>query len=402
MKKIAIFGAHDRFNYGDLLFPIVVKSCLNNMFPGQFQFDVFSLVKANLTPRGGFAVGSYRSLKKAVANKRIGDIIVSGGEVLCANTDNLYYYINPVYRSLLYRKYIGRFLSRFAFAKKIIGTALSYPYCLDPSEFGQPVNVYYNAVGGGWRQSDNTAIQSLGKSKYLSVRDRASAEHLSKMCPFEVLLVPDSAIVISDIYRKEDLLNDESIRTNPVRNLVQAEGRYIFLQTSNNINENQFRTILDQLEAIASLTSEAIVLCPIGTALGHEDHIMLGRIDAELKRRHVTSVLIENPTLKEIALLLSHASFYIGTSLHGVITSMSYNVPYYAMAINQPKLNHYLNTWAIEELSEPIPLDNLGGRIQENYANHERLVRAISQRTSESKSTYYSSIYEIGRRLIAQ
>ena len=50
-------------------------------------------------------------------------------------------------------------------------------------------------------------------------------------------------------------------------------------------------------------------------------------------------------SLFEIMYLLKNAKLYLGTSLHGFVTSQSFNVPFYIFPQKIEKLKHYLDTW---------------------------------------------------------
>src|SRR3546814_10504133 len=55
--------------------------------------------------------------------------------------------------------------------------------------------------------------------------------------------------------------------------------------------------------------------------------------------------------------LIANAGFYVGTSLHGAITAMSYAVPYVGVAV--PKLHSYLQTWGVGGINHTVPLEGI-------------------------------------------
>jgi hypothetical protein len=83
-------------------------------------------------------------------------------------------------------------------------------------------------------------------------------------------------------------------------------------------------------------------LVPIGYAQGHEDEIPLRQI-YNLTTSPIE--IIEDETIYNITYAISKAQFYIGTSLHGAITAISYKVPHIALTSRVPKLIHFLETW---------------------------------------------------------
>ncbi len=66
MKKLALFGPHDRFNYGDLLFAIMLEYGLNKIKPNYFRFKKYSLVDADFTSKGGFKTQALEEIIKAI------------------------------------------------------------------------------------------------------------------------------------------------------------------------------------------------------------------------------------------------------------------------------------------------------------------------------------------------
>ena len=52
VEDILIIGAFDRYNYGDLLFPIILEKQLQT-YGQDFRFQFLGLVKSDLRPQGG-------------------------------------------------------------------------------------------------------------------------------------------------------------------------------------------------------------------------------------------------------------------------------------------------------------------------------------------------------------
>lgn len=96
------------------------------------------------------------------------------------------------------------------------------------------------------------------------------------------------------------------------------------------MHDNQLQSIVSQLKAINYQTGYKILLCPIGTASGHEDDIVLSRIYEKIPN---ISILINNPKIDDIIKYIAFSEIFLGTSLHGVITAMNYGVLY--VGINQ-------------------------------------------------------------------
>ena len=76
MNPVILYGAFDRHNLGDMLFPHVVAA----LMPGREVYFA-GLVAADLRPWGGHLVRSLPEVLAAMGNRPV-DLIHVGGEVL--------------------------------------------------------------------------------------------------------------------------------------------------------------------------------------------------------------------------------------------------------------------------------------------------------------------------------
>src|SRR5690606_12527172 len=129
---------------------------------------------------------------------------------------------------------------------------------------------------------------------------------------------------------------------------------YVFFQVKNNHAKANEQRIAKQLDAIAGQTGLHICLRPIGKALNHDDHLALKRIAPLLTQ---PTHLVEKVTIWDIMYLIANARVYVGTSLHGAITAMSYAVPYVGVAV--PILHSYLQTWGVDGINHTVPLASI-------------------------------------------
>ena len=84
--------------------------------------------------------------------------------------------------------------------------------------------------------------------------------------------------------------------------------------------------------------------------MNHDDHEALKAVQAKLR---CPSVYFD----ADIMYLIANAKAYIGTSLHGAITSMSYAVPHVGLVVE--KLDAYLATWGVEGNNYAVPFDQI-------------------------------------------
>lgn len=106
MKKIAMIGATDRYNYGDLLFPLIVQKELSKRLGKEYSFHNFSTSKSDLSKYGGLLTEEMAHIK----NENIDVAIVVGGEVLSASWKATYYHIQSNRIKLYFFKVLFKLL----------------------------------------------------------------------------------------------------------------------------------------------------------------------------------------------------------------------------------------------------------------------------------------------------
>ncbi|WP_449034297.1 polysaccharide pyruvyl transferase family protein [Prevotella sp.] len=337
MRVLYILAPNDRFNYGDLLFPYIVqyyfKDCVDKII-------FCSTSKSDLTRIGGVATENFRSLFKA---KKADDnfLIVAGGDSLFIDWQTILSFVDP------YAKYfyiadniLGRlFFSTFYKKVKYHATTL-YPFSIGKDELCNFKKVFYNSLGGSIleQKKDSLCKQKvtniLKTVDYISIRDKATHD-LLKLYGIQNVMVPDSAILMSDVFSENFLFSNIS----PVlKDLLNRE--YIFFQINAEHGNNKEKYYSDLLSSIAKECKLHICLCPIGLAPGHSDNIPLKNIHEKISD---FSTFISDPTIWDIMYLIKHARIYVGTSLHGTITAMSFNTAF--ISHGPLKLKNYIMTW---------------------------------------------------------
>lgn len=379
INKIAVLGPHDRINFGDLLFPIMLDFALSKTFNSKIELKKYSLIKADFSYLGGFSSNSYKALTKCINNNEIDTLIVAGGESLAAKWSNLYSYINPYYDYFYQKKILKNNRIFRNIPKLILGNKTEFPFIINTQNYkSTDLKIYYNAVGGG-RGLNKSQIDTISIATLIGLRDLSSYNYITKFKQDEkFVLVPDPAIILSDVYPKLTL--------EPF-----IEGEYVFFQLSNYKHQNKIKEVVNQLKEILK-TGLKVVLCPLGTAKGHEDQIVLKTISKELYHKNV--VLIEKqPSISQIISLIANSRLYIGTSLHGVITSMSYGVPYMPLNPSQKKVVSFLETWSIPELNKVYELESFHDNFDEIIS--QDLKQKIKSNTESLKQKYYDFVGEI-------
>lgn len=381
--KINIIGPYDRFNYGDLLFPKMIKYALETRYPDHFQFNYFSIVDADFTEVGGVKTQNYHAFVNELNKSGNHNVIVAGGESIGANWDKLLGFINPLYFALL-NKVTVRLFSSMGLAKKILGGKSNFPFCINKSDFEGDITVAYNSVGG--TSIPQKCYPRLSDSDYIAVRENITLSLLKEEGIHNSHLFPDSAIILSDVFSIEDLMVHPKIRPS-IKNLKAQS--YLFVQVGKHKHNNNIPQIIEQLNQLGKETNSTIVLCPIGTAPGHEDDKVLKTISTQLS---TANEYIDNPNVYEIIHLIAQSKLYIGTSLHGIISAMSYGVPYIGLNPKQKKVLGYLKTWGKTPINEPSRCNDFLEKAKIALKTERQ---KIIEDTEQQKELYYQSIKNI-------
>lgn len=338
MKKVLFLSAADRLNYGDLLFPILFKKILEkNKIEAEFQN--FGLVKSDLSRFGALKTKSYKKLIKT-ANADDSILIIGGGEALFPTFTILYSYINSTFNYLLRYYKLKKLEKKYSISSKfVLSKKIKYPFSPSKVFFkNEELKIIYNAVGGTFinvKLDDKlNLINFMNESDYISVRDKRSYDSLIKN-NLDCNLSPDSALIMSDFYSKKQLLELSTLDTKTLPN------NYYVVQIGFGKTPKQFDVFFNKLLNLSRANGSKVVLCPIGLALGHNDFEVLSKIN----KKYPETVLIHPQNIFDIMLILSNSKCYFGTSLHGLITAQSYNVPFFLFNKNIQKLKSYSETW---------------------------------------------------------
>lgn len=319
MKKIAQIGTFDVENYGDLLFPDVL-SC---QFKG-YSIDLFS-------PNGGLKpfnknveVFPLNMLEQKCLTDKYDALIVGGGDLI--RLDNRV--------SWTYKESIESSFSLWQLPL-IVGNKYDIP-------------VIFNSPGVPYEFADNQkrVISEIFKqSSYISVRDAESKNILNSCKVKNVKVVPDTIFVVDDVYKK--------LKLNKVFNNLKKDKKFpnvdnyvIFQHNKSNIdNEKYVEEICKFLNYVIKNYGYNILLMPIGYI--HDDIDFLKKIYSKICKSANNNCLhlIEGKlSPEEMLSVVSNSCGYVGTSMHGAITSYAYHRPLLMINVKRlVKVEGFLN-----------------------------------------------------------
>lgn len=339
MIDVNVFAASDRNNYGDLLFPILIKKYLENQNV-EFSFNNYGIINSDLSFFGALPTLSFTDLVKN--SKSFHDnsyIVIAGGEVLGGGWLNIYRFINQFWNRIYHNRYT-RFLvnrSNFLESYSLKVNHSSKPFVLDGQQFKNK-KIIYNAIGAQGAKkmllSNKRYLDYFKNITYLSVRDNSSKNNFDSL-NISSNLIPDSALIMSDVIDSEF----EKYVSKECREL--ANQNYTFVQLGNKKGPDDLLDFTDNLKTFSHQNNLKVILCPIGLALDHSDDILLKNIQSKIPEFSY----YHPKNLYEIMFLIKESKIYIGTSLHGVITAQSFNKPFFVFPEKIPKLKIYIDTW---------------------------------------------------------
>jgi len=225
---------------------------------------------------------------------------------------------------------------------------------------------------------------------HLSVRDKESVQVLTQETPLDIHLRPDSACLMYKLFPFEKLQSMVSQETKEI--IAQCDSGYLCFQVSDDHARDDIALICEQLTIISKKTGLAILLLPIGRAAGHEDQKTLMKIKSHLQ---VPCFLPSENSVFDIMALISQAQVFAGTSLHGSITAMSFAIPYIGMTNRVPKLEAYLQTWAVPELSSCKPYKMLEIAVDHALTVPKETLKAFSYKYIQESQKDFDQIRKI-------
>lgn len=345
-KKLYVLSPSDRFNYGDMLFPYILKHYLGHAVD---EIVNCATVVSDLSDRGGMPTLGYTELFEANATED-NFLVVAGGESLFSSWLAILSFIYSDIDEKLKRirslpnipllHYVCMAYLNYML-KKQYALKTRYPFTLGLYELPHFKAILYNSVGSVGLANNKRIINSkvlrhlLSSASYLAVRDNGTCRGLEKM-RVQHNLYPDSAILMSEVFSDNFLINNKSIPKIPF-----DKGCYVFFQInmlSANGKEKFFAKIIADINKRMGIP---FVLCPIGTALGHCDNEALKAISIYLPKE--CFFYVDTPNIWDIMYLIKNSRLYVGTSLHGAITAQSFSVP--MVTHGKMKLRQYLTDW---------------------------------------------------------
>ena len=366
--NVIAYGAYDRHNYGDLLFAIVLKRYLEA--DGRFSVLIAATKNSDLSSYGALPTVPLKKALEATRQQSKTMLIVAGGECLTAQWESIIGYLAPqaIYYPIKASPYLIGHKAFIRLSRMFTRIPSDIPLVLGEREL-PGYKVMYNSVGGNEISRKKPLIheairRNLKDCTYVSVRDRETSAELDKI-GVQHSLVPDSAILISDIFPQQ---------------VDPGEPGHIVFHVSDHHAKRRVEAIAQQLTELNVNTGLKIALLTIGKAPGHSDDGPLDKLYSLLGEERAYRV--DSGNIDDIIRCIATSKLYCGTSLHGAITALAYAVPQIALLPQRVvKLSSFLETWVPKQscgFAEVPQISQIGTNLIHNFGDSQRAeLRAV-------------------------
>ena len=284
-KKIAHFGAFNHDSFGDLIFPHIAEKYLPD----------FQII--NVAPTSHSTIWQDQkaviSSEEAFQIKDWDGVLIGGGDLIHSPE-------NFIWTKTTLAK-MGSIPSLWCGAS-LFSSKLGIPCAWNSP--GVPFNLFKEFKSQP-HLLDLLSKEALNSVNHISVRDQFSKNNLSTILNKKINIRPDSALLVSDLWKKK-IINEEYVALS----LIDED---LFSR------KNEIIELISLIKGSKKLPSNIVIL-PLMAWKGQNNL-------EDIKSRFDIKVLDRSLSLKECALTIGGSSAYLGNSLHGLITAVSYQTP---------------------------------------------------------------------------
>lgn len=275
--RIAHFGTFDVNNYGDLLFPKILEWRLKSV-------EIQHISPTSNQTMFSDAVGAVDTI-----NGKVDAVLIGGGNIVNFRATPL-----DTYSSVASK----------AYPKLVIEPALI------ASHSGVPLMINSPSISANKHNVIELFLLSrvLANTSYIALRDPKSVELAKQLTNSDVHFVPDTAFDIARMWPVECAIG-------------RKKSDYIIVHLNKRYGGSPQETA-GALDRISGDVKSRIVMMPIGPC--HGDIEYMHQVAAHMRSKVEFQDVL---TLQEFAQKIACARMYVGSSMHGFITAVSYDTP---------------------------------------------------------------------------
>ncbi len=321
---ILLFGAFDRHNLGDLLFPHIAAALL----PGRELIHA-GLAERDLRRFGGHRVASLARLAAAWGNRPV-ELVHVGGELLtCTAWQAAVMLQSPDEAQAIIARLEAHPDEQRDWVRRTLGLAARAPYtAASHTLFPAATRVAFNAVGGVALADADPALKAevlarLRAADAVGVRDRQTRATLQG-AGIDARLMPDPAVMVAELFGARIRRRARQGEVAQIRRAF-PQG-YVAVQFSAEFGDDAtLAVIATQLDRVATSTGLGIALFRAGAAPWHDDASCFERVMSPMRPNAVTFCTSLN--LWDLCALIAGSRACASSSLHGRIVATAFARP---------------------------------------------------------------------------
>jgi hypothetical protein len=359
-----LFGAFDRHNFGDLLFPHIAAALLED------KHCIFAgLAASDMRPYGGHQVRALAELSTQCRDRQV-NIMHVGGELLGCDAWEAAVMLLPADQAQEAIKHFDQHpQEKLEWARGKLGISALAPYTIGHELFPHAPSVTYNAVGGVDLDQRDPALRAevlsnLKAADVVTVRDKRT-QWLLALAGITARLLPDPAVMVAELFGAR-------IRERAAQMSTEFAQGYIAVQFSVEFGDDEtLAEIASRLDEVAHSTGYGVVFFRAGAAPWHDDLLSYQRAAARMRSASVK--IFTSLDVWDICALIAGSRVYCGSSLHGRIVAMAFALPrinllHPVYGMNPTKQVEFAATWEDADMPGAVSVDVLADGVRRAMA----------------------------------
>jgi hypothetical protein len=392
-SPIVLFGAFDRHNLGDLLFPHVATALL----PGQ-PLRFAGLARRDMRAWGGHEVEALADLA-AEAGDRPARLLHVGGEILTCSAWQAAVMLQPAGDAqATIARLEARPAQRERWARDALRVGSRAPYCVAREAWPGLRRVVYAGVGGVDLDTVDGALRDevlagLAQADLVAVRDACTFEHLRR-AGIAAHLVPDPAVLVADLFG--DRVREHGGRGEVAAVRAALADGYVAVQFAAEFGDDAtLDAIAAQLDRVAADTGLGVAFFRAGAAPWHDDLDTLGRAASRL--RVARAQVFGSLDLWDCCALIAGSRAFCGSSLHGRIVATAFGLPRLNLrapgtGVRPTKQEAFATTWEVPGVPGTMPVGELAVGLHRALAVAPQVLAATADRLAAECRRGFESV----------
>lgn len=390
---VVLFGAFDRHNLGDLLFPHVAQAMLGDV-PVRFA----GLAARDLRDAGGHRVEAIGELIGGWGDAPARLLHVGGETLTCAAFEAAVMLLDDDALQATLRSLEAQPAERDAWVRRMAGCDRSLPYVISRRDWPVAQRVVHAGVGGVDLErldaaSRDALLARLREADAVAVRDLHTQAALARH-GLAAALMPDPAVQVAELFGERIARHAASGEPAALRARF-AQG-YLAVQCSAVFGDDATLAML--AEALASSTAASglgLVLWRAGVAPWHDDAALLQRLAGRLPAGAVQ--VATSPNVWDLCALIAGSTAVVASSLHARIVASTFGRACVSLQPPTPeqriaKLDAWVETWETDRRDSVATPAALAPAIDTALARPAGALNAAARRLAARGRADYAAL----------